>query len=726
MKRNLRVKVFRMNVVSVAIAVILFMFLGIYQVRRFANIMEQTNLDQNEIILDTVTDAMLEMAMENFQKYVVSAARVLDGSFRTLRHDLEMLAKQAQIVLSRPSSGAGVKVSEPSAKDAGKLTLQLLYSDDADRSDPDLQEQILKIGVLGNMMLEIIGDGDSLRDCTVSLSGGASILADDKPELKVRADGQIQSFNAFRRPWYVGALVHEQTYFTPINKDSFSNDYQVMVGVPVYVDGKLAAVCGGSLRMDSMGEIVSHSQLGDHTDSCLINENGNVLYSSRTEGELGLDLTDLKSLKESSNAELVALVNEALKGGTGFSSLSVDGEDIYIAYAPVETVGWTQLLMITQEDLNSTAYLLMQKTDKVMEKSLSKVRVNERNTLISTLLIALGLLMLANITSMLFANGLVRPIKRMTNRIAQMKGEDMTFEVEKVMLTGDEIELLARSFEDMSQKMKGYVNEIVRITSEKQRLDTELSVAADIQINMLPTAFPAFPGRTEFDLYAVMDPAREVGGDFYDFFLIDDDHLALVIADVSGKSVPASLFMVISKTLIKYVALAGVCETPADVLSLVNDLLCEGNEDNMFVTVWLGILTISTGELVSANAGHEYPVFYRQGEGFKLENDPHGMVMGGLEGMKYKVARWKLNPGDMLFLYTDGVPEANNSSEELFGCGRMLDALERSLSRFTADREDDSVDLQAFLRAVREEIDEFVGDTPQFDDLTMLCMKYKG
>lgn len=725
MKESLRVKVFRMNIVPVALAVILFMILGIFQVRRFAGIMEKTNLEQNTVIMDTMSDSMREIAMEDFQKYVVSEAKVLNGEFWMMRHDLEILASQVQMVLEQPSSNSGVDVSPPSLEDAGTLTLQLLYSDDADRSDPEMQEQIRQIGGLGNMMREIIGSGETLLDCVIALPGGASIIADYMPEAKVQADGQIRSFNADRRPWYAGAVVHKRTYFTPVNKDSFSEEYQVMVGVPVYVDGKLAAVCGGSVRMSTMGEIASNAQLGDYTDSCLINENGNVLYSSRTDGELELDANNLKSLKESSNAELVALVKEALEGVAGFSRLTVDGEEIYIAYAPVEMVGWTQMLMVTQEDLNSTAYLLMQKTDGVMEKSLTDVRNNERSTILTTLFIAAILLVLAALLSMFFANGLVRPIRSITRRVSQIQENDMTFQMENIMLTGDEIEVLARSFENMSKEMKGYVNEIVQITSEKQRLETELFVASEIQVNMLPTHFPAFPDRNEFDLYAVMDPAREVGGDFYDFFLIDDDHLALVMADVSGKGVPAALFMVISKTLIKNVTLSGMYDGPADILSDVNNKLCEGNDDNMFVTVWLGILTISTGSLVSACAGHEYPVFYRKSKGFILEKDPHGMAMGGLEGLKYRQTQWTLDPGDMLFLYTDGVPEANNNAQELFGNGRMIAALEKSRNIILGG-ESDAPDLYQFLRVVREQIDEFVGDTPQFDDLTMLCLDYRG
>ena len=726
MKARLRLKVFRMNVIPVCVAVVLFMVLGIYQVRRFAGIMEQTSLDQNAVIMDTMTDSMREMATENYQKFVLSEAKILDGEFWTIRHDLEVLASQVQKVLEHPELYAGEDVLPPSREDAGKMTTQLLYSDNADLSDARLKDRVRRIGALSSMMQEIVSGDDSLVDCVVALHGGASIIVDDKPEKKLNSDGEVLPFNADMRPWYVGALVHEDTYFSPVNKDPYLDVDQVMVGVPVYVDGNLAAVCGGSVLVETMGNIVSGAKLGEYTDSCLINENGNILYSSREDGELSMEGNKLKSLKESSNAELVSLVDEALKGGTGFSLLNVDGEDVYIAYAPVDTVGWTQLIMISQDDLNRTAYVLMQKTDSIMEESLEETRSAETDTILTTLLIAGGLLFLAVLTSILLANGLVRPIRRMTSRVSQMKGDDMTFEVEDVMLTGDEIEMLARSFEGMSKKMKGYVNEIVQITSEKQRLETELSVASEIQSNMLPRHFPAFPDRNEFDLYAVMDPAREVGGDFYDFFLIDDDHLALVMADVSGKGVPAALFMVISKTLIKNVTLSGMYDSPSQILGDVNNKLCEGNDDNMFVTVWLGILTISTGSMVSACAGHEYPVFYNKNKGFSMEKDPHGLAMGGLEGLRYKDEHWQLEPGSLLFLYTDGVPEANNSSEELFGNERMLDALEKSLSETTEGTERDEMDLMSFLRLVRKKIDDFAGDTPQFDDMTMLCLEYRG
>ena len=725
MKESLRVKIFRMNIVLIAVALVLFAVLGVFQLRRYADLMEETNRDQNTVIMDTMSDSMRGMATESFQKYVVAEAKVIDGEFWAMRHNIEILAKQVQMVLEEPSAYSPAEVPAPSKADAGKLSLQLLYSDTADQEDPELKDQILRIGTLRNMMLEMVGGGEML-DCVVSLPGGASIIVDDIPEGKVGRDGTPQYFNADRRPWYVGAVVHGTSYFPPVNKDAYINTYEVNVGVPVYVDGELAAVCAGSIRLGSVARIITGAKLGEHSDACLINESGNMIYSSRTNGELGMAGVEIKSLLEGGNAELVTLVDEALKGDVGFSLLEVDGKETYVAYAPIDTLGWTLLLSIAQEDLNATAYLLADQTDAVMEGSIAQLRSNESRTIFTTMSIAVLMLLLAALLSLIFSKRLVNPIKRMTLRVSEMQGDDMTFHVEDVLLTGDEIEVLARAFENMSEKMRGYVSEIVQITSEKQRLDTELSVAADIQLNMLPRHFPAFPGRDEFDLYAVMDPAKEVGGDFYDFFLIDDDHLALVMADVSGKGVPASLFMVISKTLIKNVTLSGAYASPAEILRDVNGRLCDGNEDSMFVTAWLGILTISTGELVSANAGHEYPVFYRKGRGFVMEKDRHGLAMGAMEGAKYHDARWHMDPGDMLFLYTDGVPEANNAEQELFGNKRMMASLEKSLQAVRPGDGQGQTDLQAFLRALREQIDGFVGDTPQFDDLTMMCVSYFG
>ena len=249
---------------------------------------------------------------------------------------------------------------------------------------------------------------------------------------------------------------------------------------------------------------------------------------------------------------------------------------------------------------------------------------------------------------------------------------------------------------------------------EKERIGTELNMAKQIQASTLPNVFPPFPDRHEFDLYASMDTAKEVGGDFYDFFLIDEDHLCLVMADVSGKGVPAALFMMKSRAIIRSSAVPG--RSAGEILAKANKDICADNKMDMFVTVWLGILEISTGKVVCANAGHEYPTICRCGGAFELYKDRHGFVLGGMDGVRYREYELQLGKGDKMFLYTDGVPEATDSREQLFGTERMLEAL-------NAGPEGSP---QEILRQVRAAVDEFVQAAEQFDDLTMLCVEYRG
>lgn len=280
--------------------------------------------------------------------------------------------------------------------------------------------------------------------------------------------------------------------------------------------------------------------------------------------------------------------------------------------------------------------------------------------------------------------------------------------------TGDEVENLGSIMADMEREMSEYEADLTRVTAEKERINTELSLATRIQASMLPSIFPPFPERSEFDLYASMDPAKEVGGDFYDYFLIDDDHLYVAIADVSGKGVPAALFMMASKIILANNAMTG--KSPAQILRDTNAAICSNNRAEMFVTVWLGILEISTGRLIAANAGHEYPALRKKDGAFEIIKDKHGFVIGGMDGVKYTEYELMLEPGSKLFVYTDGVAEAMDPDKALFGTDRMLGALNEA---------EDGAPEQV-LKTVRSAVDGFVRGAEQFDDITMLCLEYRG
>lgn len=290
------------------------------------------------------------------------------------------------------------------------------------------------------------------------------------------------------------------------------------------------------------------------------------------------------------------------------------------------------------------------------------------------------------------------------------------FEKRKIELkTRDEIEELGQSFNFMVERLEDYIENLTTVTAEKERIGAELNVATHIQSSMLPCIFPAFPDRSELDIYATMTPAKEVGGDFYDFFMVDERHIAIVMADVSGKGVPAALFMVIGKTLIKDHTQPG--RDLGEVFTEVNNILCESNDNGMFITAFEGVLDLVTGEFRYVNAGHEKPFIYRKNGEYEAYETPAGFVLASLEDIEYQEQKIKLSIGDKIFQYTDGVTEAVDKNKKLYGMDRLYHALNEKCLDCSPEET---------LRLVKEDIDAFVGDNDQFDDITMLCLEYTG
>lgn len=392
--------------------------------------------------------------------------------------------------------------------------------------------------------------------------------------------------------------------------------------------------------------------------------------------------------------------------GTGIA-YDIDNTDIY---------GWlcTTGIPIRDDNGDICAFVL---TDVSIDNLFDGIKA-------FALQITIAVIVITALIAVLISRRIIRNLVKPINSIAQAaeeyvkdkrRGELDTEHFARLNIhTGDEVENLSLVMADMEADLKDYVENLTTVTAEKERVSTELNMATQIQEGMLPNIYPAFPDRPEFDVYATMDPAREVGGDFYDFFLIDEDHLCLVMADVSGKGIPAALFMMASKIILANNAMMG--KTPAEILTDTNEAICSNNRMEMFVTVWLGILEISTGKLTAANAGHEYPVLKNSGGEFTLVKDKHGFVVGGMEGVNYREYEMQLEPGAKLFVYTDGVLEAENNNKAMFGTERMIAVL----------NEDADAEPEQVLKKVRKAVDDFVQDAEQFDDITMLCLEYRG
>ena len=372
----------------------------------------------------------------------------------------------------------------------------------------------------------------------------------------------------------------------------------------------------------------------------------------------------------------------------------------------------SSMLPITNKEGKTVALLFVDVAMEVIDSTL-------RMFIIRTILISLLFMIVCCIFCYIYMNKtVISPLHVIENCLTEFSGNKETItEQLKEIVSHDELQNLSNTIYSMEKTVIDYIDQVTNITAEKERIGAELNVATQIQADMLPNIFPPFPDRKEFDIYATMTPAKEVGGDFYDFFMIDDNHVGVVMADVSGKGVPAALFMVIAKTLIKNRAqmIEPSKISPSEILEKVNNQLCENNKAEMFVTVWLGILNINTGTIIAANAGHEFPAIKHNGK-YELLKDKHGFILAGLENVKYKDYEIKLEKGDALFVYTDGVPEATNCNNELFGTDRMVDALNINPNS----------DCKSILDSIQNAVDGFVLDAPQFDDLTMLCLEYYG
>ena len=350
-----------------------------------------------------------------------------------------------------------------------------------------------------------------------------------------------------------------------------------------------------------------------------------------------------------------------------------------------------------------------------VQRPMSEINSARKNYLASVLLFTALVVVLVSVFSLFYLrNKFLKPINKVSAEASRFAKENTKGEGLGLISNYRELSELAESIDTMETDMVNYMENLTAVTAEKQRISTELSLATRIQTAMLPHVFPPFPDRTEFDIYASMNPAKEVGGDFYDFFLIDDNHLGMVMADVSGKGVPAALFMMASKIILQSCAMLG--GSPAEILTKTNEAICSNNQEEMFVTVWLGSLEISTGKLTAANAGHEYPVIRKADGRFELFKDKHGFVIGGMSGAKYREYEIQMEPGSKLFLYTDGVPEATDADKNMFGTERMVDALNT----------EPEASPEVILKNVRSAVDGFVKEAEQFDDLTMLCIEYRG
>ncbi len=708
---GLQQKIVNLVLIFALLIIGLFVAVSIFMAKDLTKIVEKSGAEQKDSITKVSQQTMQGTLNVSMTQSAEMQASIADNLFTAAQGNVLTLQEYAEYLFTHRDEYTDKTVSAPLPENDGIPSVQLQHEAAVDPADdPDL-------GLLANMnelLLSMYNNSGVVNSTLAATTHGDIIFVDDRAGANFNDDGTLQTFEVRERPWYTGAIEKGGLYYTGIELDAFTNIPGLVCSAPVYANGELVAVVGADVFLYNISEYVNDStKYGGF--ACIVNQDGEIIFSPKKDGTFKAVTSDQAAdLRKGENAELGAFVTKALTETTGLETITVDGVEYYLCGAPMKTVGWTVISGVAKELSDQPTNAMLAAYDDINNEALGEYNKASSHSQNVILLWTAILLTLAFISALTVAGRIVKPIETMTRRIDELSEGDLQFKMEDAYRTKDEIELLAEAFTELSAKTVQYIGQITTITAEKERIGAELELATRIQANMLPNLFPAFPQRSDFDIYASMTPAKEVGGDFYDFMLLDDDHLAVVIADVSGKGVPAALFMMMAMILIDNTTrMEGPEASPGEVLTRVNNTICANNEEEMFVTVWLGILDLKTGKVKATNAGHEYPIIKKADGKFELLKDKHGMVVGAMEGLRYKDYEFKLEEGGTLFLYTDGVAEATNAENKLFGTERTIEAL----------NEIPEESPEKLLKKVKENVDIFVGEAPQFDDLTMISVK---
>ena len=633
--------------------------------------------------------ALTNQMEQNLNNIVSDKAALADSELGKFSGYIKEFADYANWLYQHPDSFVDKDVLPPDAKNAGKFSMQR-YLTTENISVDSIKNELSLLGNLEQIWNPVISaNSEMITTIYIGTESGFMISYDPNADLGV-TEGSFESyFNYYESSWFVDAKTAKGVFFTDMYPDSYGRGLTISCVSPFFDEnGKFAGAVAMDILVTDLHRAIIDIDLGEGAYAFLVDKNADIIASPYVE----LDQTEFENIKDASNSAYE--ISENIMSGKTGVSLTKDG--VYYAYTPISGTDWKLCIHIPE------ALIL----EPVAQMNHDVATVIFVFIIVFALIIAVVFYAVRR-----FTERLTKPLIALGDDVKTISDGNLDYRAK--LYSNDEISDLAIGFNNMAASLKTYINDLTAVTAEKERIGAELDIAKHIQASMLPCIFPAFPERHEIDIFATMDPAKEVGGDFYDFFMVDDRHLAIVMADVSGKGVPAALFMVIGKTLIKDHTFPD--RDLGEVFTAVNNLLCEANSEGLFITAFEGVLDLVTGEFTFVNAGHEMPFICKAGGNFEPYKIRAGFVLAGMENMKYKAGTMQLDVGDKIFQYTDGVTEATNINNELYGMDRLGEILNKVKNGTPHE----------ILPAVKKNIDEFVGEAPQFDDITMLCLEYK-
>ncbi len=719
MKPNIRQRVFRLVLFSSIMTFIILvgvLIIGMSTIRYNFNEKSTTLSDHSTRYIQ---DAMKERSKVSLETLAKAKAEYIEQQLLDVKWNTKFFSELMHLYLSLPASDISRRsISNPMYKIIKSGEPYMNYTPELRMRGVSaaIQAEIDRVSSITDVFIPF---GESFKGYESGFFVGSKngyYIA-----LETTADGSdipftddyFLNYDFQKRPWYMKGKEVKEPTFTEIYADM--NGAIGVSCVTSYYDGngEFAGVVSVGYSMVYIYKAVIETAVDSDGFSFILDSKGDVIISGKSEGIFAAD-TKYLDLRTIDDAAISGAAKRMTAGETGVTSITLDGEEYYLAFAPIPASSWSFATLTSRADVLAPAIVAREE----MRKQISDFR-NEMSQIFITIFIGLAILF-ALLLAWMFRNSskiakrFVEPINELTAGVHEISSGNLDKKIN--VQTGDELEELANSFNKMTDELKDYMKNLTQVTAEKQKISTELNVATNIQLGALPHDF--LKDCTAIEIYATMHAAKAVGGDFYDFYLLDENHLMITIADVSGKGVPAALFMMRSKTILKNLAMTMTApDDLAAVMTLANNQLCQGNDEMMFVTVFMGMLDFKSGKFIFVNGGHNPPMIYRQAENkFEYLQVEENCVLGMMEDLDFVQQEINLNQDDMIYLYTDGVTEAMNKDNEQYGEARLENCLNNI---------DHQCKLQKLLEGVKKSLAEHVQDAEQSDDITMLAVRLK-
>ena len=673
----------------------------------------------------------IQLAQKQLMLIAQEKANHMDREFRVNKEDVEYIALMMERILSHPEGRLPrpVKMAYDKPLMEGEAYLYYPPESRSPEAQAALADEVAVASRIGDTLENMASFSLGYKGfaCVVSKRGyyiGADTLPKGQNEVQFTEEF-LSGFRPEDFAWYTKPLETGKLTVSDVFLDANTHIPFISFSTPYKIGGQIAGVANISLEVQGLYQIVEDKGMGASGVNFVLNDKGSVALSSEKTGLLAVS-EDHLDLRQSSEPSFVETAKSMVDGSSGVAPVNMDGEAYYLAYAPLPSVGWSFATMVKASEIIAPAREAHSNVTAQAEEFSASMSAFFRENLWQMGILLIVILAVLAAASRKLAERFVQPIVALTEGVREIAKGD--FDKQLDIKTGDEIEELSDSVNHMTVELKEYMSNLAKVTADKQRIATELSLAQGIQEGMLPKISPQVSEGNSFELYATMEAAKSVGGDFYDFYALDKEHLAVTMADVSGKGVPAALFMMISKTILKNNALTAAYASGAEnvnwaeVMELSNRQLCENNEEMMFVTVFFGVLNTKTGEFAYVNGGHNAPLIGRVQGGtvdwqYIVEGKKAHMV-GVVEEATYEEKRLTLGKGDMLYFYTDGVTEAMDPDRKLYTEERLQETLDKVGTQTATVKE--------ILTAIRADIETHASGAEQSDDITMLGVRFLG